>query len=285
MSETTNTHFSIDLGTSSEKEPLNPKDNKLYIYSKTFSFINKLNKGNKPPEKEQKPHNSNTHKWEANLYQYKLNLSVFIEALFVYIPYFLGLGPLFFVIKLLCSIPFIHNLILPCNRLQMIIALLAPFVYLPLFVEECNEFRADMFTLLMTLLFVAVAQASSMAFTNEKFPQLLNSIKLSKTSLEKATKLEIMNEKDELQSTILRLNTNASLLYFNFLKEDGSNYSHMRKLLVDPNNLNLKESEEEIFSVHQATKQDIFEETMNFQRVLFKKNNFTKKTRFDDKKL
>ena len=289
MNESYAENFYVDYNRNtslSSKQPL--KD--YIIFAENFTS---KNQDRKPQENQINSQNNSNEirsqlqqpiKWEANLYEYKFHPKVFLKAFFFYSLYFAGFAPL---IKLLGHFgkPYFHNLMLYSSLFEkkmILYSLISPLLYLPLFVETNSLFTSTLILMFGTFIFVVVCQASMLAYSNEKFPELLNSAKLTLENMKIVSKLEDLGEHDELQATISRLNIDISSLYFTFLERGQENYSHLKKEEKPrQSEMNLIEENNIIFCTKTLTVDELLDSTIEFQREVFNKRYLDTDTRYD----
>jgi len=309
MDSSVKTHFSIDYTTDESpvissathrKKPSTKKQFMLFVedYSFTDTVINpeeeSLDLGRSQLIiKELLEDTETINKWEANTYDYRFNIMMFIQAGFSYNFNYFFAGPVFILVQICKKWPLLHNLRLPGSQTEK--AVLQNIYLLPI-VFLCTVYFVEMRILINFIPMimwnnhlVLVTQSSAVAYTNKKIPSLLRSVKLAVEDFQMVAKVFIYDEEAELRNTINRLQIRAAKLYFSFLEDKNDEYKSLKKRkLTEEENRECQKCIPfggQIYYSETLNEEDILNTAMRFEKAVFQKKCLLRETRFDQDKL
>jgi len=308
MDSSVKTHFSIDytaeeaLDSASKKTNSKPQKEFL-LFVEDYSFTDKANNLAEEEDGELERsqqmiknllHNTDeANKWEANTYEYRLNIAIFIESGIIYTLNYFFAGPFFIFAQTCFKWPLYHNLRLAGSKVEREVlrnAYIFPFViFCTFYFEQLTILRVFIPVILLNSYLVLVTQASVLAYTNEKIPSLLKSIRLSEAEIKMVAKSLIYDAETELRNTINRLRIRASKLYFSFLEDKNEQFEDLKKqrLTEDEN----KECQKcvplggEVYYSEKVPEDQLLKTAIKFEKAIFQKKCFERETRFDKENL
>lgn len=227
---------------------------------------------------------------ESDFYSYQFNVGLFIQILCLYILLLIGIGsvllPVIFVFSCF-RIPMFFRNFFKISPLHGVLLFLSPFFVIMIITKniEINQILA----IGATILFLIIGQSASIAYQNNKFPNLLKSKNLSKGSLEAMTRLirlpgESENHDESLHSVITRLNIDVSCLYFKVVQKISGRPLQLKRDLILPDT-DIYEDGAFFRSKILISEEEILDKALDFERKVFFNKNFTEETICDQERL